>query len=762
MMRVHGCNSCPCCTTRMSEWQKKNKKLKRTIKKQEVVCWHPGIGESPCTTHLSTPIVVAFFRMGNKRLFNSIIVALRAAKGDLNVLTERLRRLSRNKVIPATVRLLLLLSIMDLVGVAVAEPREEASQPLQPGVTVSLRLKWFHQFQFAGYYAALEQGFYSEEGLNVHLLERDLETSVVDDVVSGRVNFGVADSSLIVARMNGAPVVMLNPIFQHSPMVLISLAKNNILGPSDLAGKTVMYQMDVDDAAIIATLNEVGLGQGDIISVPHRFDDWALLNTDVTAMSAYISNQPYLYRQKGIKVNILDPANYGIDFYGDNFFTSEEMIREQPQVVAAFRRASLRGWQYAIQHPQEVIDTILRKYQTGKTREQLEYEAQVIRRMIQSDLIDIGMINRHRFDRIADIYRERGRVPLDANLDGFFADDLLAEDARPSLAMHWAIPLVAISVVIAILMLIINQRLQKRVSQKTRDAEEAWEKVKHYLSILDRHACVLRVDEQLQVQYISAAFCTITGYDREELQDKSHELLMSETKNGPRLRQMLGSLSSGHNWQGEVFLKRKSGKQLVMDVYAEPVMEGSDRFAGYNAVFQDMTQKKNAELLSITDALTGLYNRNKLDELLLKECKLVNRGSPVFSVILLDIDHFKHINDDHGHLVGDQVLKVFAGSLKCNVRATDSVGRWGGEEFMIICANTSLLGAEKLAEMLRNTIERARFPDGIHATSSFGVAEYFPGESIDSLIKRADEGLYWAKNNGRNCVHVQPCQVGNA
>ena len=653
-----------------------------------------------------------------------------------------------------------LLLMVSLLPSAWAEPVEGVVAV--PETTVSLRLNWFHQFEFAGYYAALEKGFFAEEGLNVHILERDPETTVVDDVVSGFVDFGVADSSLIVARMNGKPVVMVTPIFQHSPMVLISLAENNILGPADLAGKTLMYQLDQDDAVIAATLNEVGLGPKDIISVPHSFDDWALLNSDIVAMSAYISNQPYLYREKNIEINIIDPANYGIDFYGDSLFTSERMINTHPNVVSAFQRATIRGWVYALEHPDEIIDLILRKYQTEKTREQLVYEAKSIRRMIQPDLLDVGLINRHRFDRIADIYRERGRIPAEADLNGFFADDYLLPADAHSVFLHWIVPLAVISMAVLALMFVINQRLQRIVYQKTRDANEAREKAERYLAILDRHTCVMRVDSELKVQYISIAFCELTGYESHQLLGKPHTFLMDESNNGLKIRQLLEATSAGKNWQGEIYLKQKNGGQLVMDVFVEPVQDGKGKVLGYNAVYLDMTQKKNAELLSITDTLTNLYNRNKIDALLVKESKLVNRGSPVFSIILLDIDHFKLINDQYGHLMGDQVLREIARCLKHNIRETDYVGRWGGEEFMVICANTSLMGAEALAEMLRAKMEQAEFPEHIHATSSFGVAEYFPGESIDSLIKRADEGLYWAKNSGRNCVRTRPCHVGSA
>ncbi|MEZ5528772.1 MAG: ABC transporter substrate-binding protein [Porticoccaceae bacterium] len=620
------------------------------------------------------------------------------------------------------------------------------------GIPVSLRLKWFHQFQFAGYYAALEKGFFAEEGLDVKILERDPETFVMDDVVSGKVDFGVADSSLIVSRMNGKPVVLINPIFQHSPMVLISLAEKNILGPADLAGKKVMYQLDQDDAVIIATLNEAGLGQEDIISVQHGFDDWALLNSDIDAMASYLSNQPFRYRDKGIKINILDPANYGIDFYGDNLFTSEAMIQRRPEVVEAFRRATLRGWLYALDHSGEVVDLILQKYSTVKSRAQLEYEAQIIRRMIQPDLIDIGMINHHRFERIANIYKERGRVPKDANLEGFFADEYLGEPDIHSVFLHRVVQLAIFLLVLSALMAAHNRHLKKVVARKTRDADDAREKAERYLEILDRHTCVLRVDEQFRIQHLSSAFSHLGEYVTGQLVGKPHTLLMDAEKSSLRLRQLVEAVSSGRAWHGELQLKKASGDMLVMEVFVEPVMNDRGEFAGYNAVCQDMTQKKNAELLSITDTLTGLYNRNKIDALLVKESKLVQRGSPAFSVILLDIDHFKLINDKHGHLMGDQVLRQFARSIKRNVRETDLVGRWGGEEFMVICANTSLIGAETLAEMLRATIERSTYPEHIRVTSSFGVAEYVPGESLDDLIKRADDCLYQAKNSGRNCV----------
>jgi diguanylate cyclase (GGDEF)-like protein len=162
----------------------------------------------------------------------------------------------------------------------------------------------------------------------------------------------------------------------------------------------------------------------------------------------------------------------------------------------------------------------------------------------------------------------------------------------------------------------------------------------------------------------------------------------------------------------------------------------------------------NAELkrLSITDRLTGLYNRNKLDEVLNYEYERATRYDCSFSLIIIDIDHFKSVNDTYGHHVGDTVLIEFSKILHNTIRKIDTVGRWGGEEFVIICPDTLIEGAVSVAEKTRKKVESHVFPIVNHKTISLGVAAYKKNETIDDIIKRADENLYCAKNNGRNKV----------
>jgi len=168
-------------------------------------------------------------------------------------------------------------------------------------------------------------------------------------------------------------------------------------------------------------------------------------------------------------------------------------------------------------------------------------------------------------------------------------------------------------------------------------------------------------------------------------------------------------------------------------------------------VLTDVTTERRFRKLSVTDRLTGLANRRKLDEVLAYEHERAARTSSPLSLIIADIDRFKQVNDTRGHQEGDRVLIGVANLLQGGVRKIDCVGRWGGEEFMILCPDTSLAGAEELAEKLRQSIANYGFSVG-QVTCSFGAAQYHPGENSERLVKRADEALFCAKEGGRNQV----------
>ncbi|WED24504.1 diguanylate cyclase [Vibrio sp. JC009] len=166
-------------------------------------------------------------------------------------------------------------------------------------------------------------------------------------------------------------------------------------------------------------------------------------------------------------------------------------------------------------------------------------------------------------------------------------------------------------------------------------------------------------------------------------------------------------------------------------------------------------KNEQLEVMASRDSLTGICNRFSLDESLNKELNQAERYGRSFSVIIMDIDHFKKVNDTFGHQVGDETLKTIAGLLKNGVRQSDICGRWGGEEFLIICPESGSDGAFVLAEHLRAKIKAYPMPTSKNITASFGIASFQRGESANSLLTRADRALYYAKTEGRNRTRIE-------
>ncbi|SFR53540.1 diguanylate cyclase (GGDEF) domain-containing protein [Pseudidiomarina maritima] len=167
--------------------------------------------------------------------------------------------------------------------------------------------------------------------------------------------------------------------------------------------------------------------------------------------------------------------------------------------------------------------------------------------------------------------------------------------------------------------------------------------------------------------------------------------------------------------------------------------------------------KRNRELevLARTDTLTQLKNRSHLDDVLEQELERAHRYQHELAVLILDTDHFKTLNDNYGHLVGDQVLKELSQVLSAQIRASDILGRWGGEEFLVIAPNTDEEGAVELAEKIRIAVAEHRFTEQkLHLTVSIGCTDCLDEDTIISIVQRADNGLYQAKHDGRNCTRL--------
>ena len=177
-------------------------------------------------------------------------------------------------------------------------------------------------------------------------------------------------------------------------------------------------------------------------------------------------------------------------------------------------------------------------------------------------------------------------------------------------------------------------------------------------------------------------------------------------------------------------------------------------FYGRKLIKRQQELHNEISRIASEDCLTNLYNRRKINTLIHAEIERSDRYKKGFSLIIIDIDFFKRVNDQFGHLAGDNLLRMFSDLLRETIRHTDTAGRWGGEEFVVICPETNMDGATALADKIRQRIEAHKFDNFGQQTASFGVACYIENDSVDTIIHRADLALYDAKNNGRNRVVV--------
>lgn len=307
--------------------------------------------------------------------------------------------------------------------------------------------------------------------------------------------------------------------------------------------------------------------------------------------------------------------------------------------------------------------------------------------------------------------------------------------------------ILGLSLVLLTIMIIITYRL---INQTLGRNQEQMEK---YIDMVDKNIITSKTDLHGRITYVSKAFCKISGFLPEELIGKNHNIIRHPDMPTSTFKELWNTIKLGDTWSGEIKNRTKQGGYYWVQSEISPYYEYG-KHIGYIAVRQDVTNKKIIEELSVRDHLTKLYNRIKLDEEFSKEISRAKRFQHPLSVIILDIDHFKDVNDTYGHLVGDSVLVELAKILENNIRSTDILGRWGGEEFVIICPETDSVGAQELAQKIRKSIEEHSFGTVGNKTASFGISQYINSDNEQQMMARADKALYQAKEDGRNRVVV--------
>lgn len=309
---------------------------------------------------------------------------------------------------------------------------------------------------------------------------------------------------------------------------------------------------------------------------------------------------------------------------------------------------------------------------------------------------------------------------------------------------------------LAILLLLIKSRtLEKTLREKNKVLVRASQTITTYLQVVDKNVLSISLDISGIITNISTCFIQQYHLKKESLVGRPYKILFQK-RNSKSLGAFKQAIANKRGWEGELLMIGNDDGPFWADVSLDVVMSeyGDNDPNGFTLILSDITNQKLIRQISETDALTGIYNRYGIDQLLEQELNRHERYHHELVVGMIDLDYFKPVNDNYGHLVGDSVLVTFADTIKNNIRKVDIFGRWGGEEFIIIFPELTINQAFQTCEKLRKKITNIHYPEGVSLTASFGITSSREGDATEDIINRADQALYQAKDSGRNSVKV--------
>jgi len=286
------------------------------------------------------------------------------------------------------------------------------------------------------------------------------------------------------------------------------------------------------------------------------------------------------------------------------------------------------------------------------------------------------------------------------------------------------------------------------------------ESTKLFAQIFEQTADFVKItDRDGKLIFVNKALTDKTGYDESELIGKTPAVLKYEMRDADKAKHLWDTIMAGNVYKNCIRNRCKDGSTYYESITISPIFgeKGEiEHFVSTGKDVSDLVQLQNQlNELAMKDPLTGLCNRRSFNELLAAEKNRADRYGEMFGIIMLDIDHFKKVNDTYGHDTGDQTLVMLAEVIKNMVRENDTICRWGGEEFLLMAVNIDEAGLMLLAEKIREAVANIVFPTAGQLTISLGTTIYEPKEMLAKLLKRADKALYLAKDAGRNCIKMK-------
>jgi polar amino acid transport system substrate-binding protein len=723
---------------------------------------------------------------------------------------------------------------------------------------IFLYLDWINQFQFAGYYIAKEKGYYDDFNLDVEIKEYSNNTNITKNVISNESTYGVGKSSLIIDKFDGNDIVLLSSIFQSSPLTLITLKSSNIKTPKDLKYKKLMITNDAKETASIKSMIvSQGLNLRDINIQEHSFNLDDLINKKTDAMACYLSNEPYLLKEKNIEFNIINPSDYNFDFYEGILFTSKKELDNNPVRVQSFNNASLRGWKYAFENIEESAKIIYEKYNSqNKSLDALIYEGKVLKKLSRIDENLFGNIDPKTIEEIKRFYSLLGLNHLNSNFetnsillkkDQILIDNyqikylkdnqftLLAENSNIPFSFKntdklagieidfWNLiseklskPFNTEEVIKDQIFNIFTNSIKAQFVYSNKQIDDKYilsnsvakipivistKNNKNYITDLSTLNNItigvmsnLGILSSLEKDYPNINFIKIQSIDEGLYKLKINKIfgLIDNiyTISNKIVEHQLNELkiNTTLNYKIDMFLQVNKEHKDFIDLIniaistltekEKSIILNNYQFILYNknidtiyilkfiipltlllALFiflnyrlkSEIKRREESEIklsnLANKDSLTNIYNRRKIEEICEEELNRSKRYKNNLSIIFFDINDFKVINDLFGHHIGDEVLTKIAETINKSIRSTDYFGRWGGDEFLIILPQTNLSQVKIIIDSLERNLFSIDFKLNAkqNVTCSFGFAEYKDGDNLDSLLKKADESMYFIK-----------------
>lgn len=471
---------------------------------------------------------------------------------------------------------------------------------------VVLGLKWLHQFQFAGVYAAKEQGFYQEEGLELEIVEKKKDSDLVKLLLAGKYDFIINDAVIFKNRLKGEPVVILATLFQRSPLVFISLSEKEIHSPADWPGKKVMYSKDMNQPIIDLLIEESGAPNNSFYHVEQTFNTKALDEGKVDVMSAYLGVQTFYYDKQNKQLNIIYPANFGIDFYGDMLITSEQYFKNHQDRALAFRRATLKGWEYALEHPEEIASLIYNKYSKRRSIDALMHEAKYTKKMFNNDIIELGHISQKRLKNIAEFYVKQNTDLNFNQLKGLYYTEHLKKKANLEInaLIFFLFSVVGLVIIGAFLF---RKQTRRKIHQLQTKNQAMLDSIKDGAVIANPKGIIF---------YINPSIEKIFGFGKEELLLNHIETLMPEdiaSKHSQYIKRYMQSGESRIIGKARMTIaKKKCGKTFPIEISISKFTEHNKPY--FFAIIKDISQKQEMESsLNKINELQNLYITEQSD-----------------------------------------------------------------------------------------------------------------------------------------------------